>query len=323
MLRLGREGCSMVGPNGWLVKFGQHLAAQGFGELSVPDYIRNTGMFLEYLRSMGIERLTDVDRKAMAAYQLEVAFQTHRGKVLSHSTQRKRLTCVRQFFQYLLKEDAVLFDPTSDLEFPKLNDQLPRDILTKREIGELLSEADPQSILGLRDRSMLEVLYSTGIRVSELAGLTLDDLDLRNAELKVLGKGKKERIVPLGEVVKDYLERYLAHSRPLLTGPDERNLFVSSRGRKFYYSNISFIVRNYGKRAGIKKHVSPHGLRHTCATHLLQGRADIRQIQKILGHVSIATTQRYTRVEITDLKKVLRRCHPRELHQIVTVDVGA
>jgi len=313
----------MVGPQGWLVKFGQHLAAQGFGELSIPDYIRNVELFLEYLRSMGIEQLTDVDRKVMADYQLEVSFETHRGKVLSHSTQRKRLTCVRQFFLYLLKEDAVLFDPSSDMEFPKLNDQLPRDILTKREIGELLSEADPESILGLRDRAMLEVLYSTGIRVSELAGLTLDDIDLRNAELKVRGKGKKERIVPLGEVVKDYLERYLAHSRPVLAGSDERSLFVSNRGRRFYYTNISFIVRNYGKRAGITKRVSPHGLRHTCATHLLQGRADIRQIQKILGHASIATTQRYTRVEISDLKKVLRRCHPRERHQILTVDVGA
>jgi integrase/recombinase XerD len=313
----------MMGMQGWRVRFGEHLKSQGFGELSIPDYLRNVGMFLEYLRSAGIEKLTEVDRKLMSDYQLELSFQTHKGKGLSHSTQRKRLTCVRQFFQYLLKEDAVLQDPTAELAFPPLNDQLPRDILTKREIGELLSEADPESVLGLRDRAMLEVLYSTGIRVSELAGLKLEDLDLRNAELRVFGKGKKERIVPLGEVVREYLERYLKRSRAILAGPEERSLFVSNRGRRFYYSNISFIVRNYGKRAGIKKHVSPHGLRHTCATHLLQGRADIRQIQRILGHVSIATTQRYTRVEITDLKKVLRRCHPRELRQIVTADVGA
>lgn len=308
---------------GWLVKFAQHLGSQGFGELSIPDYVRNVAVFLQYLRSMGIEKLTDVDRKVMADYQLEVSFETHRGKILSHSTQRKRLTCVRQFFQYLLREDAVLLDPTSELEFPKLSDQLPRDILTRREIGELLSEADPESVLGLRDRAMLEVLYSTGIRVSELAGVTLDDVDLRNAELKVRGKGKKERIVPLGEVVRDFLERYLARSRPILATPEERAIFVSNRGRRFYYSNISFIVRNYGRRAGITKRVCPHGLRHTCATHLLQGRADIRQIQKILGHASIATTQRYTRVEIADLKKVLHRCHPRERHQILTLDVGA
>ena len=313
----------MTGPQGWLVRFEQHLKTQGLGELSIPDYVRNVALFLEYLRSIGIEELTNVDRKVLSDYQLEVSLQTNGGKLLSHSTQRKRLTCVRQFFQFLLKEDAVLGDPTAELEFPRLNDQLPRDILTKREIGELLSEADPESVLGLRDRAMLEVLYSTGIRVSELSGLSLDDLDLRNAELKVLGKGRKERIVPLGEVVKEYLERYLACSRPILAGPGERALFVSNRGRRFHYTNVSFIVRGYGARAGIAKHVSPHGLRHTCATHLLQGRADIRQIQKILGHASIATTQRYTRVEISDLKKVLRRCHPRERHQIVTLDVGA
>ena len=313
----------MLRPEGWLSKFGQHLKTKGFGELSIPDYIRNVGLFIEYLRTLGIERLSDVDRKVMADYALEVSFQAVKGKSLSHSTQRKRLTCVRQFFQYLFKEDAVLLDPTSELEFPKLDDQLPRDILTKREMGELLSEADPESVLGLRDRAMLEVLYSTGIRVSELAGLSLEDMDLRNAELKVRGKGKKERIVPLGEVVRDYLERYLARSRAILAGAGQKSLFVSNRGKRFYYTNISFIVRNYGERAGITKRVSPHGLRHTCATHLLQGRADIRQIQKILGHASIATTQRYTRVEITDLKKVLRRCHPRERHQILTADVGA
>jgi len=307
----------------WVVRFGQNLKAVGFGELSIPDYVRNVELFTEYLRSRGIERLAEVDRKIVADYRLELSFETRGEKVLSHSTQRKRLTCVRRFFQFLLKEDAVLQDPTADLEFPPLNDQLPRDILSRHEIGKLLSQADPDSTLGLRDRTMLEVLYSTGIRVSELAGLTLDDLDLRNAELKVRGKGKKERIVPLGEVVRDYLARYLARSRPVLAGAEERSLFVSNRGHRFHYTNISFIVRQYGSRAGIRKHVSPHGLRHTCATHLLQGRADIRQIQKILGHSSIATTQRYTRVEITDLKKVLRRCHPRERHLIMTADVGA
>ena len=311
----------MMGMQGWLLKFGEHLKAQGFGSLSIPDYLRNADRFLEYLRSRGIERLVDVDRKVLADYQLEVCFQTHRGKPLSHSTQRKRLTCVRQFFRYLLAQDAVLQDPTADLAFPKLNDQLPRDVLSKREVGRLLSAADPHSLLGLRDRALLELLYSTGIRVSELAGLSLEDLDLRNAELRVRGKGNKERIVPLGEVVREYLGRYLSASRPYLAATaDQPFLFLSYRGRRFHYTNVSFLVRSYGRKAGIRKRVSPHGLRHTCATHLLQGRADIRHIQRILGHASIATTQRYTRVEIADLKKVLKRCHPRERRQIEAHD---
>jgi len=306
-------------PEAWLVKFGQYLNTRGLAEASIPDYLRNVRLFLEYLRSLGIDSLTEVDRKVLNDYQAEVSVQTHRGKILSSSTRRKRLTCLKQFFRYLLNQDAVLCDPTSDLQMPKLHDQLPRDILTKREVGTLLSGADLKSVLGIRDRVMLEVLYSTGIRVSELSGLKMEDLDLRNAELKVRGKGGKERMVPLGEVVRDYLDLYLTDSRPHLAGGKQRSLFVSYRGKKFHYTNISFIVRMYGRRAGIKKRVSPHGLRHTCATHLLQGRADIRQIQKILGHVSVATTQRYTRVEIADLKKVLKRCHPRERREIYTL----
>lgn len=308
----------MLKPEAWLVKFGQYLNTRGLAEASIPDYLRNVRLFLEYLRSVDIDSLTEVDRKVMAEYQAEVSVQTHRGKLLSSSTRRKRLTCVKQFFRYLLNQDAVLCDPTSDLQMPKLHDQLPRDILTRREVGTLLSGADLTSVLGIRDRAMLELLYSTGIRVSELSGLRLEDLDLRNAELKVQGKGGKERIVPLGEVVRDYLDLYLTDSRPHLAGEKQRVLFVSYRGKRFHYTNISFIVRMYGRRSGIKKRVSPHGLRHTCATHLLQGKADIRQIQKILGHASVATTQRYTRVEITDLKKVLKRCHPRERREILT-----
>ena len=307
----------------WVVRFEQSLKTQGLSALSVPDYVRNVEHFIRYLGNIGIERITDVDRKVMTDYQIELSVEAPEDKPLSHATQRKRLTCVRRFFRYLLTEDAVLKDPTAELELPRLDDQIPRDILSRQEIGRLLSQADTETALGLRDRTMLEVLYSTGIRVSELAGISLHDMELRSCELRVHGKGGKDRIVPLGEVVKDYLERYLEHARPLLAAGDEPSLFVSNRGRRFHYTNISFIVRQYGRRAGIRKHVSPHGLRHTCATHLLQGRADIRQIQRLLGHASIATTQRYTRVEITDLKKVLKRCHPRERHLIAAVDVGA
>ena len=310
----------MLSAEAWLSRFAQQLELQEFSELSIPDYVRNIRRFLDYLKDRGIGRLTEVDRRILTDYQLEVSLERFRGKPLHSSTKRKRLTCVRQFFRYLLQQSAVLQDPTSELEFPPLLDQLPRDVLTKREMGRLLSAADPQNLLGLRDRSMLELLYSTGIRVSELASLNVQNLDLRNAELRVRGKRNKERIVPLGEVAREYLGRYLSASRPYLAPTEEPALFLSLRGKRFHYTNISFLVRSYGRRAGIRKRVSPHGLRHTCATHLLQGRADIRHIQRILGHASIATTQRYTRVEITDLKKVLKRCHPREQHQIKAHD---
>jgi integrase/recombinase XerD len=189
-------------------------------------------------------------------------------------------------------------------------------VLTKKEVARLLGKPDSSTVFGMRDRAILELLYSSGIRVSELTGLALEDLDLRGGELRVLGKGNKERLVPIGEVACDYLGVYLKASRPALAPPRERTLFVTARGKRFQATNLVAIVREYGRRAGIHKRVTPHALRHTCATHLLKGKADIRQIQRILGHASIATTQRYTKVEITDLKEVLRRCHPRERKEI-------
>lgn len=305
----------------WLLKFSEYIKTSGFSETSIPDYVRNVRYFFDYLKELGINNLADVDRKVLSDYQARVYLQKHKGKSLAHITQRKRLTCIKTFYRYLLKAEAVLSDPTSDMELPKIRDQLPKDILTKKEIGKLLSAPDLESTFGIRNRAILEVFYSTGIRVSELCSLSLEDLDLRNAELQVKGKGGKERIVPLGEVVCDYLDLYLAESRQKLASADQKILFVTKSGRKFHYTGVCHLVRAYREKAGMKKKATPHCLRHTCATHLLKGKADIRQIQKILGHASIATTQRYTRVEITDLKKVLKRCHPRERREIETGDI--
>lgn len=305
----------------WLLKFTEYMKRSGFSETSIPDYLRNVGYFFDYLKELGINNVAEADRRVVSDYQTRVCLQTHRGKALAHTTQRKRLACLKTFYRYLLKAEAVILDPTCDMELPKVRDQLPRDILTKHEIGKLFSAPNLETPFGIRDRAILEVFYSTGIRVSELCGLTLAALDLRNGELRVTGKGDKERIVPLGEVVCDYLEFYLAESRPRLAPTDQKILFVTKNGRKFHYTGVSCLVRRYRRQAGLIKKATPHCLRHTCATHLLKGKADIRQIQKILGHASIATTQRYTRVEITDLKKVLKRCHPRERREIETTEL--
>ena len=297
------------------------MKTNGFSENSIPDYIRNVNYFFDYLKEIGISNVAEVDRRTVSGYREWIYGQTFKGKPLSAVTRKKRLSCLKTFYRYLLKAEAVLCDPASDMELPKVGDQLPRNILSKKEIGELLNAPDLETVLGIRDRALLEVFYSTGIRVSELCGLKLEDMDMRNMELKVRGKGEKERIVPLGEMVCDYLDMYLKESRSKLADSEQNILFVSKNGRKFHYTNVCHLVSDYGKTAGIKKRVSPHALRHTCGTHLLKGKADIRQIQKILGHSSIATTQLYTRVDITDLKKVLKRCHPRERREIDTKDV--
>jgi len=298
-------------------KFVEHMKTSGFSRRSVPDYARNVKRYLEYLKELGIEHISEVDRRILQDYQTRIYLETHRGRPLAPATQKSRLSCVKTFYQYLLKNGYVLYDPTANLELPKLPKQLPKGILSKKEVGRLLSEPDLTTPLGIRDRAYLEVLYGTGLRVSELCNLTLHDLDLSRRELRInQGKNAKDRIVPLAEATCAYLEMYLTTARPKLAGAQQQILFVSKNGLKMHYTTVSKLVRNYGKRAGLSKEISPHSLRHTCATHLLKGKADIRQIQRILGHESIATTQRYTKVEINDLKHVLKRCHPRERKEI-------
>ena len=297
------------------------MSLHGFSERTIPNYLYNIRLFTDYLAELGIAGLAAADRKVMADYQLHVSFSLHRGKLLSYVTQRNRIVCLKTFYRFLVKNGAAISDPTVDLELPRIRDQLPPNVLTKKEIARLLAQPDTADPAGIRDRAILELLYSSGIRVSELCGLKLEDIDLQGGELRVLGKGDKERLVPLGEVACDYVGLYMEGSRPRLAPAEQRALFVTARGRRFLATNLSALVGEYGKRAGIQKRVTPHALRHTCATHLLKGKADIRQIQRILGHASISTTQRYTKVEISDLKEVLKRCHPRERKEIHVDDV--
>jgi integrase/recombinase XerD len=304
-----------------LVKFTEHMKVTGSSDRTIPDYAHNVKLFLDYLKELEIENITEADRRVLQDYQGRVYLETFKGKPLSSATQKARLTCVRTFYRYLLKAGYILHDPSADLDLPKRPKQLPKDILSKKEIGALLSAPKLETPLGVRDRAILEVFYSTGIRVSELCNLNLNDLDLRNGELCInQGKNKKDRLVPLGEMAADFLEIYLREARPKLAPSSESALFVTKSGRKFRYTTLSYLMSRYGKKSGIGKATSPHALRHTCATHLLKGKADIRQIQTILGHESVATTQRYTQVEISDLKKVLKRCHPRERKEIETHD---
>jgi len=305
-----------------LLKFTEHMKVTGFSDRTIPDYARNVKYFLDYLKELEIENITEVDRRVLQDYQARVYLETFKGAPLTPATKKARLSCVRTFYRYLLKAGYILHDPSADLELPKRPKQLPKNILSKKEIGALLSAPNLETTLGIRDRAILEVFYSTGIRVSELCNLALNDLDLKNGELRInQGKNKKDRLIPLGEMACDFLEIYLREARPKLTASGQTTLFVTKSGRKFRYTTLSYLMSRYGRKSGITKVTSPHALRHTCATHLLKGKADIRQIQTILGHASIATTQRYTQVEISDLKQVLKRCHPRERKEIETHDL--
>jgi integrase/recombinase XerD len=299
-----------------LLKFTEYMKVNNFSERTVTSYSQNIRYFLNYLKEIGIQNIIEVDRKVITDYQSRVYLESYKGKPLSPGTRQHRLTCIRTFYRYLIKAGIVNYDPLSFIDLPKIADELPRNILSKKEVGAILSQPDLETPLGIRDRAIMEIFYSTGIRTSELCNITLNDLDLRNSELKVKGKNSKDRMIPLGEVVSDYLELYLKEARPKLADSSQLYLFVSRNNKKLRRFYVSTLIKSYADKAGIKKLITPHSFRHSFATHLLKGKADIRKIQELLGHSSITTTQRYTRVEISDLKQVLKRSHPRERREI-------
>lgn len=226
-------------------------------------------------------------------------------------TSARRLSSLRRLYQYLAREGRVRTDPTAIIESPRLGRPLPKS-LTEGEVEMLLDAPDTETALGLRDRAMLEVLYATGLRVSELVGLRLDQVNLRQGVVRVVGKGNKERLVPLGEEAVDWLERYMRDSRPtMFRGRPDATLFPSSRGQPMRRQTFWHAVKRYALQAGIRKVLSPHVLRHAFATHLLNHGADLRVVQMLLGHSDISTTQIYTHVARERLKNLHAQHHPR------------
>jgi integrase/recombinase XerD len=227
------------------------------------------------------------------------------------STAARRLVAVRSFYRFLVLERRVEADPTENVEPPRALKHLP-GYLTSEEVERLLTSPDVSSPLGLRNRAMLETLYSTGIRVSELTGLTADRYNAEAGFVLVMGKGSKERVVPLGEVAQDWVERYRNESRPvLLKERESKALFVTARGGPLTRQMVWIMLTGLARQAGISKHLSPHTLRHSFATHLLEHGADLRSVQILLGHADISTTQIYTHLEQERLKRIYRQFHPR------------
>jgi integrase/recombinase XerD len=221
------------------------------------------------------------------------------------------LSSIRRFYRYLVRERLLHEDPSARIDAPKLGRALPKS-LTEDEVESLLAAPDTSSILGMRDRAMLEVLYASGLRVSELVNLTLSQVNLQQGLVKVIGKGNKERLVPLGEEALSWLERYIRESRGGLLGARQSDvLFPSRRGSAMTRQAFWQLIKRYALQAGISKPLSPHTLRHAFATHLLNHGADLRVVQLLLGHSSLSTTQIYTHVARERLKSLHAQHHPR------------
>jgi tyrosine recombinase XerC len=238
---------------------------------------------------------------------------------IARSTIVRKLAAVRGFFRFLLSRGLVRFDPTEGIRGPKQPKRLPKTA-TEKQVEALLNAPSTQTACGLRDRAILEILYATGLRVSELLSLTVDDVSRGGDELRIIGKRNKERIVLLGSKAREALQAYLLRGRPVLaaknTKPDSGALFLGSRGTELVASSVWRIIQKYVKAVSASLKISPHTLRHSFATHMMSRGADLRTVQELLGHESVVTTQVYTHVSLERLKAVYDLAHPRAASDI-------
>ena len=244
-------------------------------------------------------------------------FKNKLGKRLSNKTIRLKLIIIKVFFKYLLKYDYVLSDPTKMIELPREEKDLPRNILSEEEVKEILTSIRTNTPLGLRNKAILELLYSSGIRTSELANLKIPDVDLKENTLMIVkGKGNKSRLVPIGQHASFYIDQYLIKARKfLLRGKlkDDRYLFLSENGKQLNKETVNkSVIRNVMKHTKIKKRVTCYTFRHSVASHLVKNKVDIKYVGDLLGHNSLRTTQKYVHLDINDLKKMHSMYHPRE-----------
>jgi len=241
--------------------------------------------------------------------QAHLAELVRRG--ISARSQARALSAIRQLHALLLAEKLAPVNATDEIDAPRPGRRLP-SLLSRDEVGRLLAQPDPRSPAGRRDRAMLELLYATGLRVSELVSLELNDLNLETRVLVARGKGSKERLVPVGAPAAEAVRAYLATAREaLLRGRRSKDLFVTPRGGRMTRQGFAKIVGRHARAAGILRPISPHKLRHSFATHLLEGGADLRAVQAMLGHADVSTTQIYTHVDRTHVKRLYERFHPR------------
>jgi integrase/recombinase XerD len=279
----------------------------GLSRNTLESYRRDLNKFatwLEQQRGVPILETTHADIQGFLAH----LFTQQKAKATSTG---RAISSLKRLFRYLLRQNKIATDPTLQIATPKLPRSLPKS-LTEQDVEQLLDAPHVQTPLGLRDRTMLEVLYATGLRVSELVTLSVAQVSLDMGVVRVMGKGSKERLVPLGEEALDWIRRYLAEGRPaLLTGKLSDALFITARAKSMTRQMFWYLIKKHAKHGGLNKSLSPHTLRHAFATHLLNHGADLRVVQMLLGHADISTTQIYTHVARERLKQLHAQHHPR------------
>jgi integrase/recombinase XerD len=290
-----------------ITQFIHYLTVEkGLAKNTLESYRRDLSTYCNYLAEQGHADLNHTNRMHIMGYLLNLK---ERGRATA--TVSRNLASIRAFYQFLVRERFIDKDPSINLESPKIEKRLPH-VLSVTEVEMLLNGPDVRMPAGQRDKAMLELLYATGIRVSELVSLNITDVNLGMGFIKCLGKGSKERIIPLGRLAISNVQSYIEYSRAILKKRGQQEaLFLNHHGRRLSRQGFWKIIKKYAQLARIEKEITPHTLRHSFATHLLENGADLRSVQEMLGHADISTTQIYTHVTRSRLKEVYAKAHPR------------
>lgn len=294
---------------GLVERFINHvLLEKGLSDKTAEAYQSDLKRFTEFLSEKHISNLTEVGTAIIRQY-----IQLLSNVGLAPSSLSRDITALRMFYRYLIEQGDVKLNPTEKIELPKLIQKLPV-VLEIHEVEKVLKQPDTSTPRGMRDRAMFEFLYATGVRVTELVSVKQSDFFASEGFVRIFGKGQKERLVPVGEIAIDWTERYRETVRPMWarSGKGGDRMFLSIRGRPLTRIAVWQILKGCVESAGISKTVSPHTFRHSFATHLLEGGADLRSVQEMLGHADISTTQIYTHLDREYLREVIQSFHPRE-----------
>ncbi len=287
--------------------FTHFLAVEkGLSANTLESYQRDLVMYVSYLREAGVKEIQDSSRTHIIGYLMSL-----QQKGRATATLSRNMASIRAFYQFLVRDKWMNNDPSIHLETPKIEKRLPK-VLSVDEVERLLEGPDMTNPAGIRDKAMLELLYATGIRVSELVNLQISDVNLEMGFLKCMGKGSKERIIPLGRIAIEVVQKYIQAGRPrLMKASSEHALFLNHLGKKITRQGFWKIIKKYAQKAGVRIEITPHTLRHSFATHLLENGADLRSVQEMLGHADISTTQIYTHITRSRIKDVYAKTHPR------------
>lgn len=310
----------------YMLRFLEWMRVKNYSERTTENREVSLRYLIEWCEERGLSRPQDITKPILERYQRYLFhYRKKNGEPLSTRSQHTRLTPIRAWFKWLTRANYILYNPASEIDLPRLEKRLPKHVLTQPEAELILNQPDSQTVFGLRDRAILETLYSTGIRRMEVIHINLYDIDGDRGTLMVRqGKGKKDRMVPIGERALTWVLKYRDDVRPeLVVHDDDGTLFLSNFGQAFTRNRMTQLVREYVNAADIGKTGSCHLFRHTMATLMLENGADIRFIQAMLGHANVSTTQIYTQVSIRQLKEIHTATHPAKLIRSASANAQA